>query len=90
MGLGASEALRAAGINNTADPNESIYLLAGSQSGQLSIWELENAGTCRAVSQVDEFHLDRVTSMFCIPSGESAGALVSNGADNTIKVGFEL
>ncbi|KAM7534686.1 hypothetical protein Aperf_G00000117711 [Anoplocephala perfoliata] len=88
MGLGASEALRAAGINNTANPNESIYLLAGSQSGQLSIWELESAGTCRAVNRVNEFHLDRVTNLFCIPSGESAGALVSNGADNTIKVSF--
>ncbi|VDL55749.1 unnamed protein product [Hymenolepis diminuta] len=88
MGLGASEALGAAGINNTADPDESIFLLVGAQSGQLAIWELESAGTCRAVNQVHEFHLDRVTSMFCIPSGESAGALVSNGADNTIKVSF--
>ncbi|VDO12614.1 unnamed protein product [Rodentolepis nana] len=77
MGLGASEPLRAAGINNANGDDESIYLLAGAQSGQLAIWELESAGTCRAVNQIDEFHLDRITSMFCIPSGESAGALVS-------------
>ncbi|KAH9278744.1 WD repeat-containing protein 36 [Echinococcus granulosus] len=87
-GLGASEALRCAGIENLIEPNASIYLLAGSESGQLSMWELESGGTCRAVNQADEFHLARVIHLFCIPSGEAAGSLVSSGADNCVKVSF--
>ncbi|CDI97820.1 WD repeat containing protein 36 [Echinococcus multilocularis] len=87
-GLGASEALRFAGIENLIEPNASIYLLAGSESGQLSMWELQSSGTCRAVNQADEFHLARVVHLFCIPSGEAAGSLVSSGADNCVKVSF--
>ncbi|KAL5106631.1 WD repeat-containing protein 36 [Taenia crassiceps] len=88
VGLGASEALRRAGITNFVEPDASIYLLAGSESGRLSMWELESGGTCRAVNQADDFHLARVTQLFCIPSGEAAGALVSSGADNCVKVSF--
>ena len=88
MGLGASEALRSAGIENVVDADATIFLLVGTQSGQLSLWALESDGTCRGLNKVDDFHLARVTSMFCIPSGEAAGALVSNGADNCVKVSF--
>uniref|UniRef100_A0A0R3WY14 WD_REPEATS_REGION domain-containing protein n=1 Tax=Hydatigena taeniaeformis TaxID=6205 RepID=A0A0R3WY14_HYDTA len=86
--LGVSEALRRAGIENFVEPNASIYLLAGSESGRLSMWELESDGTCRAVNQAEDFHLARVVHFFCIPSGEAAGALVSSGADNCVKVSF--
>lgn len=86
VGLGTSEVLHRAGIKNLVEPDASIYLLAGSESGQLSMWELESGGTCRAVNQAGDFHLSRVAHLFCIPSGEAAGALVSNGADNCVKV----
>ena len=88
-GLGASEALRSAGIENIVDPKATIYLLVGTQTGQLLSWALESEGTCRSLNRLNDLHLARVTNMFCIPSGEAAGALVSNGADNCIKASLQ-
>ncbi len=93
-GLTTSEALQNAGIHNVVDPKADIFILAGSANGQLTTWKLDNSdgktGSCRVVDQTSEFHLARVTSMFCIPSGEAAGALVTNGADNCLKVRYLL
>ncbi|VDD81570.1 unnamed protein product [Mesocestoides corti] len=91
-GITTSDVLKSAGIESLVEPTANIYLLTGSESGHLSMWQLENSeesgGTCRAVNQVEEFHLARITSMFCIPSGDAAGALVTNGADNCVKVSY--
>lgn len=91
-GLGAAESLTNAGISNVVDPCADIYILAGSAAGQLTSWKLDNSdgdvGSCRVVNQTEEYHLARVTAMFCLPSGEAAGALVTTGADNCIKVSF--
>nr|VZI24586.1 unnamed protein product [Spirometra erinaceieuropaei] len=87
-GLSASEALQAAGIQPMVEAEADIFLLAGSASGSLVSWKLESDSTCRAVNQTEELHLARVVSLFCIPTGAAAGAVVSCGADNNLKVSY--
>ncbi|KAL7053791.1 hypothetical protein AAHC03_026813 [Spirometra sp. Aus1] len=87
-GLPTSEALQAAGIQPMVEAEADIFLLAGSASGSLVSWKLESDSTCRAVNQTEELHLARVVSLFCIPTGAAAGAVVSCGADNNLKVSY--
>uniref|UniRef100_A0A183SPV9 Utp21 domain-containing protein n=1 Tax=Schistocephalus solidus TaxID=70667 RepID=A0A183SPV9_SCHSO len=87
-GLPSSESLAAAGIQPMVDAEADIFLLAGTAAGSLVSWKLESDGTCRAVNQTEELHLARVVSLFCIPTGGAAGAVVSSGADNSLKVSY--
>ncbi|THD20913.1 WD repeat containing protein 36 [Fasciola hepatica] len=63
-----------------------LYIAVGNAAGQLSCWQLKEDGESRPVGSTKHLHWDRIVSMFCIPGGESAGSLVTAGADNCIKV----
>ncbi|TGZ71510.1 hypothetical protein CRM22_002595 [Opisthorchis felineus] len=71
-----------------ADGNQDLFMVTGSTSGQVNCWQLKDKGESRPVGATQTLHWDRIVSMFCLTSGDAAGAMVTSGADNCIKVSY--
>ncbi|KER27125.1 hypothetical protein T265_05748 [Opisthorchis viverrini] len=71
-----------------ADGNQDLFMVTGSTSGQVNCWQLKDKGESRPVGATQTLHWDRIVSMFYLTNGDAAGAMVTSGADNCIKVSY--
>ncbi|CAH8583519.1 unnamed protein product [Heterobilharzia americana] len=68
--------------------NNDVYLITGCETGYINCWQLKENGKSRAVGQARNLHWGSVTTIYCIPGGDAASAMVTSGADNCIKVSY--
>uniref|UniRef100_A0AA85JWW6 Small-subunit processome Utp21 domain-containing protein n=1 Tax=Trichobilharzia regenti TaxID=157069 RepID=A0AA85JWW6_TRIRE len=68
--------------------NNDVYLVSGCETGYINCWELKEDGKSRSVGQARNLHCGSVITIYCIPGGDAASAMVTSGSDNCIKVSY--
>ncbi|CAH8620198.1 unnamed protein product [Schistosoma rodhaini] len=70
------------------DDNNDVYLITGCETGYINCWKLQNNGKSRSVGEARNLHWGSVITIYCIPGGDGASAMVTSGTDNCIKVSY--